>query len=228
MATSDGFWSTRFGRWIGSTKNLVGLGLAVLALGAHLAVGLGALWPVVVVAAYGVGALVAPRGQVDLRLGLGATASAVELKEQLGLLRRSLRGPSGRLDPDLRASLDGVLATLDEVVGRWDELSGAPDQQHTVAQMIADYLPTSVQTYLNLPRAVTARVAYVPGTAFYYDGQGADHMRLSFCYPTPERIREGIRRLATVVAAEAELVELFGTAGHVGVEQVQAPGPDVA
>ena len=156
MATSDGFWSTRFGRWIGSTKNLVGLGLAVLALGAHLAVGLGALWPVVVVAAYGVGALVAPRGQVDLRLGLGATASAVELKEQLGLLRRSLRGPSGRLDPDLRASLDGVLATLDEVVGRWDELSGAPDQQHTVAQMIADYLPTSVQTYLNLPRAVTA------------------------------------------------------------------------
>ena len=89
-------------------------------------------------------------------------------------------------------------------------------------------LPEGLDAKEMLPRAVTARVAYVPGTAFYYDGQGADHMRLSFCYPTPERIREGIRRLATVVAAEAELVELFGTAGHVGVEQVQAPGPDVA
>ena len=51
-----------------------------------------------------------------------------------------------------------------------------------------------------LPRAVTARVAYVPGTAFYADGAGADHMRLSYCFPTPERIREGVRRLAGVVA----------------------------
>ena len=37
-------------------------------------------------------------------------------------------------------------------------------------------------------------------------------MRLSFCYPTPERIREGVRRLAGVVNAEKELVEMFGTA----------------
>jgi DNA-binding transcriptional MocR family regulator len=79
-----------------------------------------------------------------------------------------------------------------------------------------------------LPRAVTARVAYVPGTAFYYDGAGSDHMRLSFCYPTPERIREGVRRLAGVVAGERELVELFGTSASVPGDVVQAPGPDVA
>jgi hypothetical protein len=160
VATSDGFWSTAVGRWVGATKNLTGLGLAVLALGAHLAFGLGPLWPLVVVAAYGVGALVAPRDRVDLRLGLGAAASAAQLRDQLGVLRRSLRGPAGRLDADLRTSLDGVLGNLDEIVAHWDELAGAPDQQHTVAQMIADYLPTSVQAYLNLPRAVTAtRVA---------------------------------------------------------------------
>ncbi len=89
-------------------------------------------------------------------------------------------------------------------------------------------LPEGLDAKEMLPRAVTARVAYVPGTAFYYDGQGADHMRLSFCYPTPERIREGIRRLAGVVAGEAELVELFGTAGHPDAPQVQSPGPDLA
>ena len=59
-----------------------------------------------------------------------------------------------------------------------------------------------------LPRAVTARVAYVPGTAFFADGFGSGAMRLSFCYPTPERIREGVRRLAGVIEAEMEL------AGH--------------
>ncbi|PZR53222.1 PLP-dependent aminotransferase family protein [Xylanimonas oleitrophica] len=72
-------------------------------------------------------------------------------------------------------------------------------------------LPDGLDARSMLPRAVTERVAYVPGTAFFYDGQGADHMRLSFCYPTPERIREGVRRLASVVNSEADLVRLFGT-----------------
>ena len=53
-------------------------------------------------------------------------------------------------------------------------------------------------------------------------------MRLSFCYPTPERIREGVRRLAGVVAGERELVELFGTSGSSGPDDVQSPAPDVA
>ena len=60
-----------------------------------------------------------------------------------------------------------------------------------------------------LPRAVTARVAYVPGTAFFADGFGSSAMRLSYCYPTPERIREGVRRLAGVVEAELELRATF-------------------
>ena len=57
-------------------------------------------------------------------------------------------------------------------------------------------LPPGIDAKAMLPRAVTARVAYVPGTAFFADGFGAGSMRLSFCYPTPERIREGVRRLA--------------------------------
>lgn len=71
-------------------------------------------------------------------------------------------------------------------------------------------LPEGLDAHAMLPRAVTNLVAYVSGTAFYADGQGRDHMRLSFCYPTPERIREGVRRLSTVVAGEAELVAMFG------------------
>ena len=47
------------------------------------------------------------------------------------------------------------------------------------------------------------------GTAFYDNGEGADHMRLSFCYPTPDRIREGIRRLSTVIDNELATVRLF-------------------
>lgn len=71
-------------------------------------------------------------------------------------------------------------------------------------------LPEGLDAHAMLPRAVTHRVAYVSGTAFYADGQGKDHMRLSFCYPTPENIREGVRRLGSVVEAEKELVTMFG------------------
>src|SRR4051794_27900805 len=40
-------------------------------------------------------------------------------------------------------------------------------------------LPEGLDSKSMLPRAVTARVAYVAGTAFFMDGSGADHMRLS-------------------------------------------------
>ncbi|MFT4265089.1 MAG: PLP-dependent aminotransferase family protein [Nocardioides sp.] len=71
-------------------------------------------------------------------------------------------------------------------------------------------LPPGVNAKAMLPRAVTARVAYVPGTAFFADGFGTSSMRLSFCYPTPERIREGVRRLAGVLEAEMDLQTTFG------------------
>ncbi|MBX9243348.1 PLP-dependent aminotransferase family protein [Actinotalea ferrariae] len=88
-------------------------------------------------------------------------------------------------------------------------------------------LPDGLDAQAMLPRAITALVAYVSGTAFYADGQGADHMRLSFCYPTPERIREGVRRLAGVVAAETELVQIFGTGGHREDDTVTGAGPEI-
>ena len=88
-------------------------------------------------------------------------------------------------------------------------------------------LPAGIDAKAMLPRAITALVAYVSGTAFYADGQGSDHMRLSFCYPTPDRIREGVRRLAGVVEDEVELVRVFGTDAHPKPGIVEMGGPDV-
>ncbi|MDR2374191.1 MAG: PLP-dependent aminotransferase family protein [Bifidobacteriaceae bacterium] len=89
-------------------------------------------------------------------------------------------------------------------------------------------VPEGINTKAMLPRATTALVAYVSGTAFYADGQGASQMRLSFCYPTPERIREGVRRLSGVLAKELELVSLFGPHGPGAAADVTNPAPDVA
>jgi len=63
-------------------------------------------------------------------------------------------------------------------------------------------LPNEIDTKAMMPRAIVAKVAYVPGTAFYADGFGSWSMRLSYCHPTPERIREGIKALGHVVEEE--------------------------
>jgi hypothetical protein len=59
------------------------------------------------------------------------------------------------------------------------------------------------------PRAVNAHVAYVPGIGFFADGNGREYMRLSYCYPEPDQIREGVRRLARVIEAELDLHSTF-------------------
>ena len=65
-------------------------------------------------------------------------------------------------------------------------------------------LPPEIDTKAMMPKAIAAKVAYVPGTAFYADGFGSWSMRLSYCHPTPERIREGIKALGNVVTQEIE------------------------
>jgi len=63
-------------------------------------------------------------------------------------------------------------------------------------------LPPEIDTKAMVPRAIAAKVAYVPGTAFYADGFGSWSLRLSYCYPTPERITQGVMALSKVVEQE--------------------------
>ncbi|MDJ0325006.1 PLP-dependent aminotransferase family protein [Cryobacterium sp. PH31-AA6] len=93
-------------------------------------------------------------------------------------------------------------------------------------------LPDRLDSKAMLPRAVKELVAYTPGTAFFADGDGRQNMRLSFCYPTPEHIRIGIRRLATVIRDELDLLETFAGTGslnpHGEKARFSSPPPDIS
>jgi 2-aminoadipate transaminase len=86
-------------------------------------------------------------------------------------------------------------------------------------------LPEGLDAKAMSPRAITERVAFVPGTAFYADGYGSQCMRLSYCFPPPDRIREGVRRLATVIEQELELRQTFGPMHLRRGRGVEAPDP---
>ncbi|MER6590732.1 PLP-dependent aminotransferase family protein [Micromonospora purpureochromogenes] len=92
-------------------------------------------------------------------------------------------------------------------------------------------LPDGLDAKAMMPRAIAARVAYVPGTGFYADGSGTGNMRLNFSFPSPERIREGVRRLASVMEQDIAMRRVFGTVTPPGRRRqggADAPGPDLA
>jgi 2-aminoadipate transaminase len=77
-------------------------------------------------------------------------------------------------------------------------------------------LPDGINAKAMLPRAISSRVAYVPGTGFYADGSGGQYARLCYSLPAPDRIYEGVRRLASVLENEIQLRDDFGPAASGG------------
>ena len=66
--------------------------------------------------------------------------------------------------------------------------------------------PESVDMDELLPIALTEyKVAYVPGSSFHVDGSGRNTARLSFSYPPLNAMREGVARLAKLIAERAAL-----------------------
>jgi 2-aminoadipate transaminase len=92
-------------------------------------------------------------------------------------------------------------------------------------------LPPHLDSKAMLPRAVKELVAYTPGTAFFADGGGRHNIRLSFCYPTTDAIRLGVRRLTKVINGETELLETFAGTGQLetikSTDRVSSPPPNI-
>lgn len=104
-----------------------------------------------------------------------------------------------------RERRDALLAALDAQMPdgtRWTRPGGG--------LFVWATLPGGLDAKAMVPRALGARVAYVPGTGFYADGSGTANLRLNFSFSAPDRIREGVRRLAGVVEQELSLRSVFG------------------
>jgi len=126
---------------------------------------------------------------------------------------------------DRRDALLGALADLMPAGTTWTEPKGG--------LFVWATLPEGLDAKAMMPRAISARVAYVPGTGFYADGTGAGHMRLNFSFPPPERIREGVRRLAGVMEQELAMRQVFGAVSGLaarrrGQAAADAPDPGLA
>ncbi|HEX5540934.1 MAG TPA: PLP-dependent aminotransferase family protein [Micromonospora sp.] len=143
--------------------------------------------------------------------------STMPWREQLKTYREIYR--------ERRDALLSALADLMPAGTTWTEPEGG--------LFVWATLPDGLDSKAMMPRAINARVAYVPGTGFYADGSGAGNMRLNFSFTPPERIREGVRRLAGVMEQELELRAVYGELGGAGGHPrrqagADTPGPHLA
>lgn len=98
-----------------------------------------------------------------------------------------------------RERRDAMLAALDKYFPsevRWTKPQGG--------LFLWVILPKHMNTIELLKTALTEKVAFVPGTAFYADASGHNTLRLNFSYVAPAKIDEGIKRLGTVLKAVLE------------------------
>jgi 2-aminoadipate transaminase len=68
-------------------------------------------------------------------------------------------------------------------------------------------LPRYIDTDKMFYKAVEKKVAYVVGSAFYFDEPETNSMRINFSYSSFEQIEEGSKRLAKVISEEIQAHE---------------------
>jgi hypothetical protein len=136
-------------RYLYSSKNIVGSTLALFGLllfFTHVITVF--FWPFVVVAMYGIGALLAP-GPPHVALA-GTSFDADGIRRSL---QHTLTTAGGKLPAPLMAKVQEISDTISGILPHYANFPpGSPDL-FVVGRTATDYLPSALQAYLNLPRA---------------------------------------------------------------------------
>ena len=136
-------------RYLYSSKNIIGSTLALFGLllfFTHVITVF--FWPFVVVAMYGIGALLGP---APPHIALGGTSFDPDSIRRA--LQHQLSTANGKLPPPLQQKLQQIADTITGILPHYAEFPpGSPDL-FVVGRTATDYLPSALQAYLNLPRA---------------------------------------------------------------------------
>ena len=115
-------------------------------------------------------------------------------------MRSDMPARVARLIDVYRTKRDAMLRALDETLKGTDAVVSRPQGGF----FLWIKLPTGTDLKKLAQLAAASRVQYTPGTAFYANGGGQDHIRLAFSYEAPEKCYEGARLIGqAIVAARA-------------------------
>ena len=139
----------RFLLYLYSTPNIVGSLLGILGLALFFLGIINQFWFLIVIGLYGIGVLATPRSPT-YELGLKNQLTADDIRAELDDLTAKIKGKVPKEVFDL---VQSIKASIIEVLPQFVDLSGGDYNIFTIKQTALDYLPASLQNYLNLPPA---------------------------------------------------------------------------
>jgi len=132
-----------------STPSIVGSVLGLIGLLLFFVGIIKSFWFFIVVGLYAVGVLVTPKSPTyDLQLSQQLTRA--ELQAALENLVNSIRN---RVPAEILAKVQSITQSITEALPYVENLESSEYNIHVLRQMALDYLPSTLQNYLNLPKA---------------------------------------------------------------------------
>jgi hypothetical protein len=139
----------RFMLFLYSTPNLVGSALGIVGLLLFFLGIIHNFWLLIVIGLYGIGALATPRNPT-YELSLKNQLTVDDIREGLDGLVRKIQG---KVPKDVLDLVLSIKASIFEVLPQIVDLSSSDTNVFLIKQTALDYLPASLQNYLNLPPA---------------------------------------------------------------------------
>jgi hypothetical protein len=133
-----------------SRKNIVASTLALLGIALFFLGVIGPVWPAVVIGLYLIGALVTPSGQKWDLFGWE------EPSDIAGALSRQVAAVKGKVPDDVYQKVVSIQQTILAILPKINRLGPGSSDAFVVQKTASDYLPSTLQAYLNLPRAYAA------------------------------------------------------------------------
>jgi hypothetical protein len=141
--------SNRLPLFLYSTPNITGSLLGILGLGLYFSGIIDRYWLLIVIGLYGIGILATPKRQKqDLMLRNQLTVD--DIRQELEELIRKIKG---RVPHEILEKVERIKTSIIEVLPQISDLSSSDYNIFTIKQTALDYLPASLQHYINLPPA---------------------------------------------------------------------------
>ena len=140
---------TRFALFIYGNKNIAGSLLGLGALAAYFTGFIHEWWYAIVAGGYGIGYLAAP-GSPQLETEINAQMSNAQIESALAQLNTQVKPLLGA---DAYALVASISNSIVSILPNVSKTAIADEQLFTVRQTALEYLPQTLQNYLNLPPA---------------------------------------------------------------------------
>lgn len=139
----------RFYLYLYSTPNIVGSALGIFGLMLFFVGVIGRFWFLIVIGLYLIGVLATPKSPT-YELTLRNQMSAEEIRDGLESLVRKIQN---KVPKEILDKVSSIKNSILEILPRIVDINSSDYDIYTIRQTALEYLPETLQNYLNLPKA---------------------------------------------------------------------------